>query len=174
MAEKIDLVKDSTMVKVAQKLATAVRKFAPYEAIKRSVRIGKREGRGTSRFIEVQVGKPWSPGKKGAEYAAKAFDVGSGLHGKLKAKYVIRPRNKKALWFPYPSPMVYPGATAFINGGTFGITTKQVNHPGVKGVNYTRKAMNEVRPAIREILKQDVGKELKLYLRAKYAKLGEK
>jgi hypothetical protein len=173
MAEKIDLVKDSTMVKMAQKLANAVRKFAPYEAIKRSVSIGKREGKGTSRFIEVKVGKPWSPGKKGAEYAAKAFDVGSGLHGKLKAKYVIRPRNKKAIWFPYADHPV-AGAVTYTKNGVFGVTTKQVNHPGVKGVNYTRKAMNEVRPAIREVLKQDVGKELKLYLRTKYAKLGEK
>lgn len=174
MADKINLVKDSTMVKMANFLANAIRKYAPYEAIKKSVRIGKREGRGSSRFIEVLVGRKYTTGKHGAEYAARAFDIGSGIHGKFKATYPIPPKNARAIWFPYPTPKMYPGARAYVNNGVMGITTDIVNHPGVRGVGYTKKAMKEVRPKIRAELKKEVGNELRLYLKAKFSNLGGK
>lgn len=167
MAEKINLLKDSTMVKMANLLANAIRKYAPYDAIKKSVRIGRREGRGRSRFIDVWVGN------KNVPYA-RAFDIGSGLHGKLKATYPIPPKNAKAIWFPYATPKMYPGARAYVNNGVMGVTTNIVNHPGVEGVHYTQKALREVRPKIRAELKKEVGNELRLYLKAKFSNLGGK
>ena len=92
MADKLDLTKDSTMVRMANILANAIRKYAPYDAIKKSVRVGRKQGRGSSRFIDVWVG-----GKR-APYA-RAFDKGSGIHGKTGSTYTIRAKNGKALSF---------------------------------------------------------------------------
>ena len=166
MADKLNLTKDSTMTAMARLLANAIRKYAPYDAIRKSVRIGRREGSGTNRTITVWVGGKRAP-------FARAFDIGSGLHGKYARKYTIAPRNAKAIWFPYPTPKMYPGARAYVNNGVMGITTPSVQHPGVEGVGYTKKAMDEARPQIRETLKQEVGKELRLYLKAKFTEIGK-
>lgn len=153
MADKVNLLKDSTMVKMANLLANAIRKYAPYEAIKKSVKIGKREGRGTSRFIQVWVGGKRAP-------FARAFDIGSGIHGKYATPYTIRAKNGKVLSFYWEREQV-------------NFVGQSVQHPGVKGVGYTQKAIKEVRQKIREELKKDVGNELRLYLKAKFSKIGE-
>lgn len=154
MAEKINLVKDSTMVKMANLLANAIRKYAPYDAIKKSVRIGRREGRGNSRFIDVWVGNKKVP-------YARAFDIGSGIHGKYATPYTIRAKNGKSLSFYWEREQV-------------NFVGQSVQHPGVVGVHYTQKAIKEVRPKIRAELKKDVGNELRLYLKAKFSNLGGK
>src|SRR3972149_2051512 len=123
--EKIDLVKDSDMLKAAQLFAKAIKKYAPYDSLKKSVRIGRREGKGTSKFITVHVGKKWKPGLTGAEYAARAFDVGSGIHGKSGQPYKIRARN-------YPT-LQFQGTNEF--AGKI-IRKAEVDHPGVAGVGY--------------------------------------
>ena len=66
------------MTKAAKLLADAVSRNAPHEGIRKSVRIGRREGKGTSKFITVLIGKAYIPGsgQQGSEYAAKAFDTG--------------------------------------------------------------------------------------------------
>ena len=153
MADKLDLTKDSTMVRMANILANAIRKYAPYDAIKKSVRVGRKQGRGSSRFIDVWVG-----GKR-APYA-RAFDKGSGIHGKTGSTYTIRAKNGKALSFYWEREQV-------------NFVGQSVQHPGVAGVGYTQKAIKEVRPIIREELKKAAGNELRLYLRAKFSKIGE-
>ena len=170
-SSRLNLINDSAMVAGAMKLYNAVRKFAPYKKIKDSVFISRVEGRGTSRFISVGINM--NP-ETGAPFA-RAFDTGSGIHATMGArrKYIIRPKNAKALWFPYPSPKVYPGTVAYIKNGQFGITTKQVEHPGVRGVGYTKQAIKEAKPAIRKEIAKDVKENLKLYLRAEFERFGK-
>lgn len=159
-SSKLNLITDSTMVKVAKRLYTAIRKYAPYKRIKDAVYISRVEGRGDSRFISVGINMDE---KTGAPFA-RAFDTGSGLHGKKKrAKYVISPRN-----FPY---LQFMGTNEFAGRV---IRVKKVLHPGVRGVGYTKKAIDEVRPAIRKELSKDVVDNLRLYLRAEFNKFGKK
>jgi len=147
------------MVKMAKRLYTAIRKYAPYKKIKDAVFISRVEGRGDSRFISVSINM--SP-KTGAPFA-RAFDIGSGIHGKRPSKYLIRPTNGKFLQFP--------GTNAF--AGKI-IRVKEVQHPGVAGVGYTKKAIDEVKPAIRKELAKDVKGNLRLYLKAEFASFGKK
>lgn len=160
--QNINLTKDSTMTKCAQILADAVRRLAPHQGIKKSVRIGRREGRGTSRFITVLVGKPYirGSGQQGSEYAARAFDIGSGLRGKFRETYPIDPVNGKALYF-YSDKLQET------------VVAQHVDHPGVEGTGYTKAAVKESKPRIREILKVDVKENLRVYLKAEFRNFGK-
>lgn len=160
MTERLDLAKDSTMTKAARVLADAVKKYAPYDAIKKTVRIGKREGTAGGRFITVKVGKKRFPGAKGAEYAARAFDVGSGIHGRFNRTYKIVPIHVKALSFYWENMGI-----DFVG--------KRVNHPGVRGVHYMKSASKEARPKIKKIILEDAKKSIRLYLKAEFAGIGK-
>lgn len=155
---KLNLITDSSMVKSARKLYNAIRRLAPYKKIKDSVFISRVEGRGTSRFITVGINM--NP-QTGAPYA-RAFDIGSGIHGKKPRKYIITPRNGKFLQFP--------GTNEF-SGQT--IRVKEVKHPGVRGTGYTKRAIDEVRPQIRSELSKDIKENLRLYLKAEFQKFGK-
>lgn len=160
ISNRLNLINDSAMVKSAKKLYDAIRKFAPYKKIKDSVFISRVEGRGTSRFISVGINM--NP-QTGAPFA-RAFDAGSGLHatkGK-RGKYRIRPTNAPFLQFM--------GTNDF--AGKL-IRVKEVKHPGVRGTNYTERAIKSVRPAIRQELAKDVKENLRLYLKAEFQKFGK-
>ena len=158
-SSKLNLITDSTMVKMAKKLYTAIRKYAPYKRIKDAVYISRVEGRGDSRFISVAINMD---DKTGAPFA-RAFDIGSGVHGKKKSTYKIPPKN-----FPY---LQFMGTNKF--AGKI-VRVKSVDHPGVRGIGYTKKAIKEVRPAIRQELAKDVKENLRLYLKAEFNKFGKK
>lgn len=152
---KLNLITDSSMLRSAKRLYNALRRLAPYKKIKDSVFISRVEGKGTSRFITVGINM--NP-QTGAPYA-RAFDIGSGIHGKRPGKYIIAPRNGKFLQFK--------GTNEF-SGRT--IRVKEVKHPGVRGTGYTKRAVDEVRPLIRKELSQDVKENLRLYLKAEFQK----
>jgi hypothetical protein len=163
MAEaKLDLAKDSTMTKAAQILATAVRKNAPHEGIRKSVRIGRREGRGTSKLITVLVGKVYIPGsgQQGSEYAAKAFDKGSGIHRKGGGTYTITAINSPNLVF-------------FWNRMNKLFRGKSVQHPGVAGTGYMKKSRDEARPKIKALFAKEAKKETKFRLQAEFRNFGK-
>lgn len=150
-----NMITDSAMVKSAKKLYTAIRKYAPYRKIKDAVFISRVQGNKNSRFITVGVDLKSAP-------HARAFDVGSGLHGKFRRKYEIRPVNATLLQFPGTNQ--YKGRI---------IRTPLVMHPGVAGVNYTKKAIQEVRPKIKEELGKEAKENIRLYLKAKFETLGK-
>ena len=160
VSNRLNLINDSAMVAGAKKLYNAIRKFAPYKRIKDSVFISRVEGRGDSRFISVGINmNPIT----GAPFA-RAFDIGSGIHavkGK-KGRYKIVPKN-----FPY---LQFRGTNDF--AGQI-IRVKGVLHPGVRGTGYTKKAIDEVRPKIRETIAKEVKQNLRLYLRAEFEKFGK-
>ena len=155
-ANSFNLITDSAMVKSAKKLYKAVRKYAPYKKIKDAIFISRVQGNKTSRFITVGVDLRSAP-------HARAFDVGSGLHGKYRRKYEIVPKVSGNL-------LVFPGTKQF-RGKT--IRTPLVMHPGVRGVGYTQRAIQEVRPIIKKDLGQEAKESLRLYLKAKFQTLGK-
>jgi len=155
-----NLIGDSTMVRAAKMLYNAIVKYAPYQKIKDAVFISRVEGRKNSRFITVSINMREETG--GAPFA-RAFDIGSGLHGKTHAKYIIVPKRFPTLQFI--------GTNEF--AGKI-IRTKKVEHPGVVGVGYTRKAMDEVKPTIRSEIAAEAKESIRLYLRAQFSELGKK
>lgn len=159
-SSSLNLIGDSTMVEGGKKLYNAVRKYAPYKRIKDAVYLSRVEGKKNSRFITVSINMNEETG--GAPFA-RAFDIGSGIHGKKKSTYPILPKR-----FPY---LQFLGTNA-LSGQI--IRTKLVNHPGVKGVEYTKRALDSVRADIRNTIAQDVKENLRLYLKATFSKLGEK
>ena len=162
--QKIDLAKDSTMTKGAQILANALRKSAPYEGIRKTVRIGRREGRGTSKFITVQIGKPYvlGSGQQGSEFAARAFDTGSGIHSE-KAPHL----------YPIPGARGGKMLSFFWKNQNRWVRTRFVAHPGVAGVNYTQKAKDEARPKIKALFAKDGKEALRLYIRTEFKDFGK-
>lgn len=155
-----NLIDDSTMVIAANRLYDAVVKYAPYDAIRQAVYISRVEGKKTSRFITVSINMNEKTG--GAPFA-RAFDIGSGLHGTRRRKYKILPKEGT----PF---LQFAGTNKF--AGQI-IRTKEVNHPGVRGVGYIKKAINEARPEIRQEVVKDVKENLRLYLRGQFSNLGK-
>lgn len=168
MAKLTKIVKISDITRFADSLAKSIRANLRWSVkLRRAVRIE----RGTDRNGLVSIAVTVGAGNKDLLGMAKAFEYGSGLkstRGK-KSKYLITPKQKRALWFPYPSPKVFPGTMTYINGGQFGITTKQVEHPGVDprpfiapAIASTRKkALPELRLAIRKNLTDSLRLTLK-------------
>lgn len=141
-----ELVSDTAMVQGAADLANAVKKFAPHQHIKDSVSIGRTESAGASKFISVTIGSE----------DARAFDKGSGLHGELGSKYIIRAKNVPYLKF------FWVKRNTWFKG-------KYVWHPGVRGTGYVQEAKDSVRKQIRERIKKDAVGNIRLYLRAELA-----
>lgn len=156
---KLNLISDSTMVAGAKKLYNAVRKNAPYKQIKDAVFISRVEGRGDSRFITVSINM--NPATGGAPFA-RAFDIGSGIHGKFRRKYIITPKR-----FPL---LQFRGTNQF--AGKI-IRVASVEHPGVKGTGYVKKSVDESRQAIRAEIAKDVKNNLRLYLKTQFENLGK-
>ena len=166
MNEKLDLVKDSTMVECANLLANAIRRLAPYDAIRKSVRVGRSQGRASgSRTIQVWVGN------KNVPYA-RAFDVGSGIHSQKAPprKYRIQAKEPGRLLAFYWN--ITPDRKGEKYRGTMADGRKlfsYVDHPGVGGVNYTDRAEREVRSTIRKKIAADGVQNLRLYLRSRFS-----
>lgn len=163
-SSRLNLINDSAMVAGAMKLYNAIRKFAPYKKIKDSVFISRVEGRGTSRFISVGINM--NP-ETGAPFA-RAFDTGSGIRatkGK-RQRYRIPGRLN-----PNPPPFLQFMGTNDFAGKV--IRVKEVKHPGVRGVGYTKKAIDDAKPSIRKEIAKDVKENLRLYLRAEFERFGK-
>jgi hypothetical protein len=163
-SSRLNLINDSAMVAGAMKLYNAIRKFAPYKRIKDSVFISRIEGKGTSRFISVGINT--NP-ETGAPFA-RAFDTGSGIHatkGK-RGRYLIPGRLN-----PNPPPFLQFMGTNDFAGRV--IRVKEVKHPGVRGIGYTKKAIDDAKPSIRKEIAKDVKENLRLYLRAEFERFGK-
>jgi len=159
LINSFNMITDSAMLKSAKKLYNALRKHAPYKKIKDSIFISRVQGNKNSRFLTVGINMNEETG--GAPFA-RAFDIGSGLHGKRRRKYEIVPVNASLLQFAGTN--MYKGKI---------IRTPLVMHPGVRGVGYTQKAIKEVRPIIKKELGESAKENLRLYLKAKFETLGK-
>lgn len=169
MPRKLQVVKISDITKFGNSLARSIRARLQWsKKLRGKVRLGKATQSGDSTSIEITIAE----GDKDLSGMARAFAFGSGIHatrGK-RGVYKIPPKNAKAIWFPYPSPKVFPGVTTYINNGVFGITTKMVqNHPGVESKDYIQKAidatLSKATDELKVAIKRNLVDELKLTLR---------
>lgn len=97
---------------------------------------------------------------------ARAFEYGSGIHGKKGVKYIIAPKDAPALAFeftlhwppgngkflymagtPYPRMIGLLNWKGYVQGLTF---WNYVEHPGVEARPYLQPAIDEVLPKIAE------------------------
>ena len=117
-------------------------------------------------------------GKWGVKNVARAYEYGSGVWGKKKSTYQIRPRLKKALAFFWEKmenmeeESVYgvmnsPKFIGFTKEGK--VVFKYVDHPGVQAVKngrgYMKPAIDKVRRKARPELTALTGNEVRLSIR---------
>lgn len=136
----VKIVKISDITQFANTLARSIRANLKWsKKLRGQVKMGRGVTNGDTTSIAVTIAE----GNIDLAGMARAFAFGSGIHASRgrRGKYLISPKNKKALWFPYPSPKVLPGTVTFIKDGQFGITTKYVMHPGVESKDYIRKSV---------------------------------
>lgn len=171
MASKstLNLVSDTAMLEAATVLRDAVVALAPTNRIRQSVYISRVEGKGGSRFITVAVNMNKDTGAP----EARAFDLGSGLHGKLKAKYIIAPRNGRALAFLWPkaNPPFKRGKKlrGVLPDGR--LAFNYVEHPGVKGTGYMKQAVNESKKEVRDLMAKSAVGNFRAYIRSQFTDL---
>lgn len=159
---KVNLVDDAAMTRGGELLMRAMVKHAPYPHIKDAISLSRisKEGAGSgSKFITVII----DTSDSGGAPDARAFDIGSGIHGPSGKTYKITARNYPLLQFQ--------GTNKF--DGSI-IRKFQVDHPGVAGVHYTKAAADEVRDEIRQIILEDGKKNIRLYLRAAFSEYKKK
>ena len=82
---------------------------------------------------------------------ARAQEYGSGLHAQkgVKAKYPIRPKNKKFLAFNWEIATANPEKFNFLPDGR--VILNSVQHPGIKAVN---EGKGYIRPTYAEFRKK--------------------
>ncbi len=166
----VKIVKISDITQFANTLARSLRANLRWSTkLRGKVKVGRASSRGDTTFIDVTI----ADGDKDLAGMARAFAFGSGIHatrGK-RAKYLITPKNKKALWFPYPSPKVFPGTITYIKDGNFGITTKAVLHPGVESKDFINKSIQatlaKATPELKVAIRRNLKDELRLALKGK-------
>lgn len=168
MPRKAKLITISDITKFGDSLAKSLRANLRWsKKLRGQVRLKKAIERGDITSIEVTIAE----GNPDLAGMAKAFAFGSGLHATrgTRRKYTITPKTKRALWFPYPSPKVYPGAIAYIKDGQFGITTKAVQHPGVESKDYINKSIQstlaKATPELKVKIRKNLVDELRLSLK---------
>jgi hypothetical protein len=107
--------------------------------------------------VEIEVtGSNKTSNRWGVVNVARAYEQGSGVHGRRRRTYVIKPRSKGLLVFYWQKLNMH-------------VALPRVNHPGVQAVNngkgYIRPAVKSVRPKINRELKKMVGDEAKASIR---------
>ena len=138
------IVKISTITKFGNVLARTIQKNLVWSRqLRKAVRLHTAKENGDVVSITISVGETGKD-KSGMPLSgmARAFEYGSGIHGKSGSPYPIVPRRKEALWFYLDNP--YPNAVLYEKDGKIGITTKKVMHPGVMARPYILPAIQEV------------------------------
>jgi len=128
MAKRIqasDIVPTQVLFGIAERVRTAAAKIAKQ---KRAPLKSSRAGGDKYSRLNIGISQPKiTQGQISVNLSmsnvALAFEYGSKPHS-------IDPRNKRALWFPYPAGKIYKGVTKYVKNGVMGITTKHVDHLG--------------------------------------------
>lgn len=133
---------DSVLLKSAEKIANDARASAPTQRIKANINVSAIENTSQSKQIRVYV-----PLKDAPE--ARAYELGSGIHGEFGRKYPIDAKNvpnlvffwqKEDRWFVGP----------------------HVNHPGVAARPYLFPAGRKHKNEIITMLLRAVGSAVKV------------
>ena len=162
--KKVKLVNISDFTKFADSLARSLRANLGWsKKLRRAVKLHRATESGGEVSAYVTIGE----GNDGLAGMAKAYEYGSGLHATrgTRAKYQIRPKNKKALWFPYPQSKVWKGVTYYKGG----ITTGLVMHPGVEARPYLGKSitstLQKASPELRVAIERNIIEYLRIELK---------
>lgn len=168
MARKSKIVKISDIVKFGDSLAKSLRANLRWsKKLRGQVKLHKATEGGDSLSLKITIAE----GNEDLAGMARAFAFGSGIHATRgrKGAYNISPKNKKALWFPYPTSKIFPKAVTYKKDGVLGITTKSVNHPGVESKNYIQKSidstMAKATDELKVAIRRNLVDELRLTLR---------
>ena len=160
-------------------LRRKITEFAPYPKIAKAIRIGKPIVQQSGVSIEVIIDT--RPEELGGVPYAEAFNKGSGLYGKKKEKYRIDPNTAGALVFHWEKGMknlrrLYASRPSKFLGRTKDgrLAFTCVDHPGVHGTNYVKRALSAARPEITKVIKDDVGASARVYFRQVVKEINQK
>lgn len=146
MARKVRLVKISDITQFANTLARSIRSNLSWSTkLRGAVKLHPAKESADGATINITIGE----GNKSLAGMARAFDTGSGLHGKYKKKYIIQSKSGKLLAFQ---------ATNDFSGRL--IRVAKVQHPGVEGKGYIKKSIDATRKKATEELALRVRKNL--------------
>ena len=181
--KKVELISYEALLEAAADLRLAIIEHAPYPAIANIISLGKVEKRKTGLSVAVEMDLSVKKENGGAPYA-RAFDKGSGLHGSKRKKYRIDPVDATALAFHWVKgernlgrlygsisvrkrkPALKGKVPKFLGRTEDGrLAFTHVDHPGVRGTGYLKKALDAAKPEIVQTLKADVGTNARLYFR---------
>lgn len=146
MAKAKKIVTISDVTKLGDSLARTIRaNYKWSKKLRNAVRLHKGKDDGGNVSIAITVGE----GDDDLQGMARAFEYGSGIHGRRGGKYQIVPRNANALSF---------AGTNEFQGQT--IVTKRVMHPGVAARGTIQKSIESVRGRMSEDLKASIRKNI--------------
>jgi hypothetical protein len=156
------LVNSSDLVKFANSLARSVRsRLAWSTKLRGQVRVSAPDTKGGSSTISVTVAAGKNQRGNDLQGMARAFELGSGIHGKKRRKYKISPYRKPYLMFPSRhAPYTTLGRI---------IRVSEVWHPGVKARPFLQPAIDATKKkAIKELgisIRKNARKTLSVNLR---------
>ena len=154
------LVPISTMAKFGDALGKSLRTNLQWSTkLRRSVKVHKVVENGTVISITVTVGE----GNQHLTGMARAFELGSGLHGKRMRKYKIQGNPRLAFFgtngygnaFGAFNPISRKGV-----GAKNIVVVPSVMHPGVEARPFLRKSLTTILPRLTEQLRLDVKKQV--------------
>jgi hypothetical protein len=117
------------------------------------------------------VREPW-----GVVNVARAFEYGSGIHGRRKSKYVIKPRFKKVLAFFWDKvDENTPSGKKFIGISESGKAMfRLVEPPGISAVKngrgYINPAIDKARRQMKREIPKIAGEDIRISLRRSFMK----
>lgn len=118
------------------------------------------EQKETGFVIRIMADRNANPIEKYGSADARAQEFGSGLKARrgAKKKYLIKPKNKKVLAFPWAVADANPERFKFTSDGR--VMLGSVMHPGIQAANngkgYIAPAMKELKKRGKAELKNDI------------------
>lgn len=148
----VKLVIPSNLVKFGNSIARSIRTRLRWsKQLRKSVRVGRVMESSGEISITISVGEGKDKSGNPLVGMARAYEFGSGIHGRKKRKYKIVPKRAQFLMFSSTQ-----GGLG-LQGGV--IKTKEVQHPGVDPRPYIRPALQAKSKEFQD-LKLDVRKNL--------------
>lgn len=146
-----DLVSNGVILRAVDKIVRSARSIAAQKRAGKSARAIKLSVvRETNKTVSVNIILDTNIAPE-----APAYEYGSGLHGKNPRYIDINATNTRNL--------IFAGTNEW--EGQL-IQVPHVNHPGVKARPFLAPAVEKHRPALKEAVRQEVNKNLRIYIKA--------
>lgn len=159
MAKKLSLIKD--LSQLGDALGRSLRTNLRWSTkLRNAVKVGKAVESGDVTSIEVTVGA----GNPNLTGMARAFESGSGLHGKFLRRYKIPGRPYLAFFGTNGYGNAYGAFNPVTRRGVGSkniVVVKEVMHPGVKAKPYVSKSLQAILPRMVEDLRVSVARQVK-------------